>query len=712
MDVITYEKQLINHFQKELSHKRESYDDLINILKQFDNLYYNSQPSISDDTYDIVRRMLYDANPDNEYFNSVGASPSKKGDDYNLPFVLGSLNKCYGTDIEKWVRKELVHRNPDKQTVIITEKLDGMSVFVEYIDGKISVCSSRGNGTVGKDITDVLVHGKVVPEQLDFEQVKKEAKFPEHILKRICLRGEILLFENRHTECGMKSRRNGVTGIIHRAQAHRDKMENVDKLSAVFYELITPDVPEFNEIHRLQIIQLLGFRVPYTQTCEFSQITEQKMTNMLIKVKSDYEKHHDIDGLVLTPIDFQRENVPYPTHKVAFKYNPDGIECVLTGMEWNVSRFGRLVPVGLLNPPIRIESDSNVANVSRVTLNNAKYVIDKKVGIGAKIELIRSGDVIPHVKKIVEPLDYVELPTVCPECGCTTLLKKDRADMYCTNPSCIGMIRQQVAHFFVTLGVKRASHKTFNRIVNELKITHLQDFFEFDYEKLMMVSGFQRKSAKSLVEQIQLTTQNLTSLTFLRAIGCSGIGEVTSRNILEKFTLEQLFADPRTIITQHIDGVGQITQESLIEALPLFRDLYYYMKQRFGFDKVVYRSVRSFKTTSSTHSSLKSTSSKSTSSKLSDVEKQEHVKEVEKPKHEDMTGKVIVFTGGSNRGHTRKQLATLVSNVDGIVSNTVNSKTSLLVVDDLNTATVKMKKARELKVRVVDYTEFYRMIGY
>jgi len=335
-------------------------------LKEYDRLYALGLSPISDTEYDNLKDEVFKIDPENPYFKSVGA-PISSRDKVKLPFHLGSLKKTKIiqkdekiSSVMRWVLKQ----NDD---IIISPKLDGVSILVNYKNGIVSKAYLRGDGEFGQEITS------------------KARKFIKPIKeqKSIWARGEVQL---NFLPKEYKQKRAATAGIL-----NDDDHKYLPKLEVLFYENINSK--KDNEFDRMIELQNVGIPVNDFTKLPIHSITEDGLVKQLKDIKERFlDKGLDTDGIVLTKNISTRENVAYPTLKVAFKVNQDAINTVVTMIDWNTSRNGRVIPLIHIKPIV-----INGSTVSKVTGHNAKYIQDNQICIGLDVNVCLSGDVIPFL---------------------------------------------------------------------------------------------------------------------------------------------------------------------------------------------------------------------------------------------------------------------------------------------------------------------------
>lgn len=336
-------------------------------LKKADRLYTDGTPMMTDTEYDILKDQVKKLYPNDPYFKTVGA-PVFKGKKVDLPFVLGSLDKMKSDTVEKWLS--------DKDSVIVSYKLDGVSFMVTFDNGEVVFASTRGDGQEGQDITEKI---KYILPKIDYKN-------------HVSLRGELLLTGNDHLDMGFKNRRNGVAGLISKENV---AVEDIMKITPIFYELLDVDDDEIlngTEANRLQFIASLGLDVVFHNKLPKEAKAVTYLNEMIISSK---EMPFDCDGLVVTVNNSIREDVMFPENKVAYKVNTEAVRAVVTDVEWVLGRTGKVTPIIHIEP---IELDG--VTVSKATGFNAQFIQDNKIQKGSVVGIIRANQVIPYITEI------------------------------------------------------------------------------------------------------------------------------------------------------------------------------------------------------------------------------------------------------------------------------------------------------------------------
>lgn len=505
-------------------------------LKEWDSLYYEEgTPVVSDAEYDTFKEKAREKYPTHSYFKNIGAEV--KGRKVKLPFTLGSLNKTKPDgSFEKWNEKFPGNK-------IITPKLDGVSILVNFKDGKVQKAYTRGNGEYGRDITG---KARLFCPGVDYNEA-------------LWVRGECLLTGTDHEELGFKTRRNGVAGLL-----NNDVHIHCDKIKVIFYELVEGPSEIETEYERLSFLKKILPRENMISFALNKEIAEYELENVLELNKKD--SPYDIDGLVITLDNSEREDTKYPEHKVAFKVSEPAIEAIVKNVEWCTGRTGRIVPLVHIHP-VKIQG----VEVSKATGHNWKYICDTLIGTGARISLQRSGDVIPYIVGVKQHA-YVDLAKPdCPSCGCEPTITKTGVDLVCLNPECPAQKLARTEYFFLTLGAENISEKTFK----SLGISSIQEALEITRDFIRNKPGFGNKRAEQIIQEIEkcLTTR---PDKLLASFGIPGIGVEMARTVLKHFDFDEIWTLKAEDFIK-VPGFGEILAKNLEKGLEKYKEIYEYL---------------------------------------------------------------------------------------------------------------------------------------
>jgi DNA ligase (NAD+) len=501
--------------------------DIIKQLKNHDFLYSLGIPEISDTEYDKLRRKAQEQFPDHEYFKTVGHKPDTKKT--QLPFVLGSLNKVKSDSVVEWMRKT-------SDWFVISEKVDGVSIYVVYVDGKVEWAATRGDGYYGQDITD---KAKIFCPEL-------KTNIKDGVW---CLRGEATLNINPKI-IDYKTKRNGCAGIL-----NSDGLENCQYVSPYFYEIIESPLSPHSMATEWNRMTALERLVEQNMPKFYSVTTTNDDLDLLETLSQLYtdakNREYDVDGLVITISESVRENVEYPEKKMAFKVNEEAVEATVEGIAWQITRTGRIVPVVLIKP-LELQG----VTVHRVTGHNYEYVSTHNIKEGTKIGIVRSGDVIPYITEVISENGDFDQYVLCPSCGYIPKVKG--VDLVCENELCGGQIHHYQEYWLRALGAEGISHKTLEKIGVET-IPGLYEIDEFD---IMVHEGFGVKRANQVYNSIQKTLRT-DDKSLLRAMGMPGIGRTASKALINYFGDIYAVLEANENELEKVDGIGYVRAKNI-----------------------------------------------------------------------------------------------------------------------------------------------------
>jgi len=593
---------------------------LFEYLESYDTAYHGiGKRIVSDTEYDIIKSTLKKHFPNHKYFKNVGSPVFAKK--IVLPYIMGSLDKVGPDKVEEWIIK-------NGNDVYATEKLDGASILVKWKDGEIEFATTRGDGKVGQNITEKAKH--FIPD------------IP--IKETVILRGEALLTGNSHKELGMKNRRNGVAGLLNREDFNQ---EDVKKIKVIFYEILEAPVSLNNENSRHEYIRsTLKLQTPYYITVENPKLLITLMNKMMRSIKETGE--YDIDGFVLTINNSERQDVMIPSNKIAYKVNEEAVPVTVTGVEWNVSKGGKLIPTVLIEP-----TDISGSTISRTTGFNAEFILDNDINTGAVIGLVKAGDVIPYITEIFTPSTIPHNITLCPSCEGKVMWKG--VDLVCANPNdCIDSNIKRTAYFFKKLGSEYITETT----IKNLGISSIEEAYELDELIISEIDGFGIKKAEQIVYEIQKTL-NTTPIKLLAAFSIDGIGETVSTQIIGLVSdFGELFK-----LTDLRNVVGPKTTEKFLNGIGKYENLYNFLLSK----------------------GLK----------------------FEEREMGTLSGKSIALTGKGPM--KRNELIKMIQEQGGNVG-TVSKTTDYLVCEDPNSGSGKLEKASKYGTKIISYDELMELL--
>lgn len=520
-----------------------SVNRLVKLLKFLSSHYYKtSTPLVSDVTYDILRDVLEERDPNNKYLNEVGYTMTTNK--VQLPYYMPSLNKIKPTTeyLKTW-------KSSFKGPYTVSDKLDGVSALLYKIEDKFSLFT-RGNAIYGRDISHLI----------DYIFGPKIKKYP--IDNNTAIRGELIISKKnfKSIEKDYKNVRNTVAGLVNNKRVNVRVAKITDFIA---YSIVNPN---YTHINQLQLLNKWKFPV-------VNVVTKKIITNDILskhlqsrRENSDY----DIDGIVV--VDGNVIYEPYsenPDYAFAFKMvlSDQIVEAIVIGIDWNISRHGYIKPTVKINPV-----EIGGVTIKNATAFNAKYVKDNKLGPGSMIKLVRSGDVIPHIVEVKSPSSTNKpmMPSVPYEWTSSgvDIIIKDGHKQDKNNE----MVTKQIANFFSVLGVRDISEGIIAKLVSE-GYNSIFKILQANTSALVNIEGIGSKLVEKIYKNIESAFKNVTleqlmiaSNTFGRGFGLKKVKLVTTKypNILNE--------DIKTLKDKiiKIEGFDEKTASKFVDGLPKF----------------------------------------------------------------------------------------------------------------------------------------------
>jgi len=615
-------------------------DELEAIIRYANDAFFNTKkPLMDDNTYDILKDFLKSKFPKSKVLKEIGATIKSK-DKVKLDYWLGSMDKIKpgSGELEKWLNK--YHGE-----YILSDKLDGISALLVYRpDGTINMYT-RGTASEGLDISPLIKYFTF--PSVDTIKNSKFKSTKKNIL--MAFRGELILdkktFESNWSII-MKNGRNTVSGLVNSKKIN-PKLA-MDTLFVV-YEIVDPIISPENQ---LKEAKKLGFDTVKYKTA--SKISYEILSEYLKKRR--VESEYIIDGIIVTNNEiYERNKKSNPEYSFAFKdvLEDQIAETTILEIEWNISKDGLYKPTLILQPV-----EIGGVEIHRVTGHNARNIIDKKLGIGAIIKLIRSGDVIPHIQQVIKPSNKIILPPIedwkWNESNVDIVIKSlDNRDVLIKN----------IHYFFSKLDTKGLGDMVAEKLVNA-GYDSVKKILEAD--NFISVEGFKEKSSTNLVLAIKKAVNNIKLSKFIAATNKlgAGLGEERIKQIID--TYPNLLIDytdwsKKEFIDKLIElnGWEEKTSTQFVTNFPDFIKFYNSIKKYITIEKNI-------------------------------------VKKIIKNKYTDKT---IVISGFRD-----SELQKFLEDSGAKLTNSVSKNTDLLIVQDQNTidqATGKVKKALELNITII-----------
>jgi DNA ligase (NAD+) len=604
-------------------------DDLVSKLEHYNRAYRNGQPLVSDAEYDRLVEQLRQLDPNHSFLQRVEPEKFAGRTEVRHPVPMLSTEKAYTREqLQRFVdrvEKEAQAIGLSDVAFKVTPKLDGLA---GRDDGM--VFASRGNGMVGYEISSAFDKG-IMPVggrgQGLGEIVVVQTYFDAHLADK---------FEHP---------RNMVVGIVYSDTLNEDARQALED-------------------------KMIRF-VPYSQL----PVWQGKGKRLLEDIDAISDKlmadcDYPLDGVVAEVLDERlKAHMGATSHhyrwQIAVKRKGETTETIVQAIQWQVGRTGNVTPV-LEVAPVNLSG----ATIRRVSAHHAGMVAKRGIGPGARVEIIRSGEVIPKLEQVLSAADQVDLPKRCPACGHELHWKGDF--LRCGHPQCPAQIEQRISHWFRTLGsADWFGIKTIQKLVAQGYDT-LEKIYAMDAETFARI-GFGPVQSKNLDEALTISrAKAVEDWRFLAAFGIPDLGVGDSRRLLEHTGLEEIMhIDARTIAD--INGFGEITSRSIVQGVAEIKDTMLHMLALgFNLQKTLLLSQR--------------------------VSAQSPV-----------AGKNLVFSG-KMQGGSREAMQAQARQLGANVQSAVSGNTDLLICGEKVGAS-KLDKASRLNVEILSEAAYYRLIG-
>ena len=633
--------------------------------------YVEDSPELSDYEYDRMMRELETleavhpelVTPDSPT-RRVGGEASSLFEPVRHEVPMESLQDVFSTaEVEAF--DERVRAAAGGARYVVEEKIDGLSVSLEYENGLLVRGSTRGDGLTGEDVTANLRTVRAIPlrltRPLPFLEVRGEVYMPHASFLELIARQEDA------GEKPFKNPRNAAAGSLRQKDAKVTASRRLDVFIFNIQRMEGGTVSLHTQGHEL--LRALGFKVVRYRPC--ADIREA-----LAEVEAIGQRRgalpYDIDGAVVKvdSLDARRalgSTAKFPRWAVAFKFPPDEKHTRLLDIEINVGRTGALTPTAVFEPVTLAGT-----TVSRATLHNQDMIDQKGVRIGDIVTVRKAGDIIPEIVGVYERGggEPYHLPERCPSCGSPVVREEDEAVLRCVNPECPAQLRRHLIHFASrdAMDVDGLGPALVDTLVSKGLVRSPADLYDLTAEPLAPLERMGEKSARNLVEAVARSREaGLARLLF--ALGIRNVGQKAARLIAERFgAIDRLFEVKEDELCA-IDEIGEVIAHSVVDffALPGTAHLIGRLRQA-GVDLTAH---------------------------------------VERPADTRFAGMTFVLTGVLEH-YTRDEAAKVIEGFGGKVAGSVSKKTGIVLAGA--DAGGKLLRAQQLGVKIIDETEFQNMI--
>lgn len=652
---------------------------LIEDLNNASVAYYNGKEIMSnvtwDEKFDELKRLEEETGfrfPESPT-NRVGSLP-KIGTKITHEFPAKSLDKTKDSDL-------LARKMKSEEAALIMWKLDGGTLQLTYEGGRMRICATRGNGEVGQDITANASGIIGIPGEIPYKG-------------KLVVRGEALMsyedFYNINAAlsddeqyANPRNLANATVSMLDPTVV-RDRKIHFKAFGIVYIE---EEIPRFNK--RMEWLVSQGF-----DPVEWELVSPDKIPEAIERISltiGDYP--YPVDGLVVASNEIGRaEKLPGTGHHpnvlagYAFKWADTEAKTVLREIEWSASRTGLLNPVAIFDP-VELEGTT----VSRASLHNVSYIMEKHLHISDEITVYKANMIIPQIKDNLSEDSREQnskeefwFEPVCPVCGTKASLSlvNDVYTMRCQNPHCDAKKIGSFVHFCSRdcMDIEGMSEATITKFVEKGFIHKLDDFYNLDRfrDEIIGMEGFGEKSYSNLSDAIEKSrTRDIAS--FLNSIGIANVGKGQAKQIVLYFNgkakdvIENIFENPDFDFSV-IDGIGEVINNSIHEYANAIK--------------------------------------KNNGGILGSVLKELNLSDIEVPKTDGspISGKIFVITGNVNHYANRNELKAEIESLGGKVTGSVTSKTDYLINNDSTSTSGKNKKAKELNIPIITEDEYLNLI--
>lgn len=541
-------------------------NELVALLNRYATEYYTSDnPSVSDSEYDRLYRELVEletAYPEQVLADSpthrVGGKVLDGFEKYSHQYPLYSLQDAFSREeldaFDARVRKEVAH-----PTYICELKIDGLSISLTYEKGILVAGVTRGDGSIGENITENLKRVKDIPLTL-----------PEEL--DITVRGECYMPRASFDQVNQVRQENGEPEFANPRNAAAGTLRQLDtavvakrNLATFLYQEASPSTRDSQE-KGLKYLEQLGFVVnPKRILAE----NIDEIWNFIQEVGQERENlPYDIDGVVIKVNDLASQEelgftVKAPKWAVAYKFPAEEKEAQLLSVDWTVGRTGVVTPTANLTP-VQLAGTT----VSRATLHNVDYIAEKDIRKDDTVIVYKAGDIIPAVLRVVESKrvseEKLDIPTNCPSCNSDLLHFEDEVALRCINPRCPAQIMEGLIHFASrdAMNITGLGPSIVEKLFAANLVKDVADIYRLQEEDFLLLEGVKEKSAAKLYQAIQASKEN-SAEKLLFGLGIRHVGSKVSQLLLQYFHSIENLSQANSEEVASIESLGGVIAKSL-----------------------------------------------------------------------------------------------------------------------------------------------------
>ena len=659
----------------ELEQAKQRAEELRRVIERNNRLYYmENAPELEDFEYDALTRelkaieaeypQLVTPSSPTQHVNEAASSKFSK---VAHTVKMESLQDAFSFEELREFDARVREAGVEPQYVV-EEKIDGLSVSLEYQDGRFVRGSTRGDGLVGEDVTENLATIRAIPKTLppgapEFLEVRGEVYMPHDAF--FALKEE----QELQDKVPFKNPRNAAAGSLRQKDA---KITAARGLSIFVFNLQQVRGRSFaRHSETLDFIKQMGFPVSPRYRVFTSIEDALKEIEAIGQMRGTLA--YDIDGAVIKVDDLAAREAlgstnKFPRWAIAFKYPPEVKETVVREVEVSVGRTGVLTPTAVFDPVFLAGT-----SVSRASLHNEDIIRSLDLRIGDTIRVRKAGDIIPEVIGVARHGDGTEpyrMPDTCPSCGAPVVHLQDEAALRCVNPECPAQSLRNLIHFASrnAMAIDGLGEAVAVQLTERGFVHTVADLYSLTKEQLLQLDKFKDKSAQNLLDAIEASKQNnLDKLVF--GLGIRNIGDKAAAQLAEHFGAMQTLAAASGEEIAAIDGIGAVMAQSVTEFFA-----------RGGTADLLAR-LQAAGVNMEWHGEKKGTA---------------------------LAGMTLVVTGTLPHLSRQEAEALIVQN-GGKASGSVSKKTAYVVAGEA--AGSKLTKAQTLGIPILDEAGLYRLIG-
>ena len=654
---------------------KEEISKLVSLLNKYSYDYVEDNPQISDTEYDTLYKQLEKLEKkypelilENSPTQRVGDRVLDEFEKIRHKVPMLSLSNTFSTEDLKDFDSRIKKLIPDNKVEYICElKIDGLAISINYENGKLVSAATRGDGTIGEDVTDniktIFSIPKVLKDSRSFE-VRGEVYLPRKSFDLLNAERE------KNNEVLFANPRNAAAGSLRQLDS---KITAKRRLSAFIYSIVGENTIDSQEN---ALNTAITYNLPVNPNFKLCQNIYEVIDYINYWSEHKNDLPYDIDGIVIKVNSYAtQEEIGYtqksPRWATAYKFPEEELATKLLDVELSVGRTGIITPVAILDPIVISGS-----TVSKASLHNKDIIDELDIHIGDMVVVKKAGEIIPKVVRVVKELRTegtikYTMPTSCPSCKEQTYVRENDPFTRCKNPDCPDQNIRKIIHFASreALNIEGLGEKVVATLYEQGLISHTIDLFSLDREKLISLERMGEKSVDNLLNAIEASKESsLDKVIF--ALGILNVGKKAGKILAEKYLNLSNFMNATLDELINLDDVGQITADSILDYLSEDNNI------RFINDLIQIG-----------------------------MNPQYEVAEVNT--NNIFAGKTVVLTGKLVE-LTRNEAKDYLEKNGAKVTGSVTSKTDLVIAGDK--AGSKLVKAEQLGIQVINEEQFANMV--